>query len=155
MPPPRPLRTARDSFPSCSSSLSNAPRGTRCRNVQTLRRLHDTRLEPPHVLGDFAPIHGGPVHFDVRGRTSQVSLGFHLPCLFRWFAKFSRDERPSGSRPAFAWDDVAVGQSAQSLSAPLQGGLRFFHAPIPTMPSASLAVCLPPKRNIMGLPCFA
>ena len=29
LPPPPPLGTARESFPSCRSSLSNAPRGTR------------------------------------------------------------------------------------------------------------------------------
>src|SRR3954447_7692951 len=36
LPSPPPLRTARECFHSCSSSLSNAPLGTRLTHVQTL-----------------------------------------------------------------------------------------------------------------------
>src|SRR5712671_883219 len=46
--PPSPLRTARESFPSSSSSLANAPCGTRWCHVLLWHHLHHTRLEPPH-----------------------------------------------------------------------------------------------------------
>ncbi len=39
--------------------------------------------------------------------TSQVVLGRHLLSLLCRFSKLSRDERPDGSLPTFAWGDVA------------------------------------------------
>ncbi len=44
--------------------------------------------------------------------------------------------------------------SAQPLSLPLQRGLRFFHVPVPTPPSASLAGRFPDVGRAMGFPCF-
>ena len=44
--------------------------------------------------------------------------------------------------------------SAQPLSPPLQRSLRFFHVPVPTPPSASLAGRFPDTGRDMGLPCF-
>src|SRR6266566_7277880 len=44
--------------------------------------------------------------------------------------------------------------SAQPLSPPLQRSLRFFHVPVPTPPSASLAGRFPDAGRDMGLPCF-
>ena len=46
--PLSPLRTARESFPSSSSSLANAPCGTRWCHVLLWHHLHHTHLEPPH-----------------------------------------------------------------------------------------------------------
>ena len=142
MPPPRPLRTARDSFPSCSSSLSNAPCGTRCRNVQTLRRLHDTRLEPIRGAVGLVPIYGVPVHPLVEGCTSShAHLCRHLLCLLHRLAKLSRDERPDGSQRAFARSEKPL------LSASLQDGLRFFHPPLPATPSTSLTIGFPWRED--------
>jgi hypothetical protein len=90
LPPPRPLRTARESFPSCSSSLSNALCGTRFRTCVAFtirtwnRRTFSVWKAAPTVL----------------------LFCRHLLCLHCRFAKFSRDERPDGSLPAFAWSHV-------------------------------------------------
>jgi hypothetical protein len=70
--------------------------------------LHDTHLEPPSVLVDFLPVGGLPVYRPAGGRTSNLFLCFHLLCLLRRFAEFSRDKRPYGSLPVFTWDDVAI-----------------------------------------------
>lgn len=43
---------------------------------------------------------------------------------------------------------------AQPLSAPLQNGLRFFHTPIPAIPSACLTACFPPDEENYGLTTF-
>src|SRR2546425_11296374 len=96
--PPSPLRTARESFPSSSSSLANAPCGTRSCHVQHVlwHDLHHTRLEPPHRHP------GGEC-------TSQCRHCRHLPSLLRRLAKLSGDARPDGRQRAFARGDVARG----------------------------------------------
>ena len=43
----------------------------------------------------------------VGGRTSSADFCRHLLASLKWFARFSRDERPEGSQPAFAWGDLA------------------------------------------------
>ncbi len=53
----------------------------------------------------------------------------------------SRDERPDGSLPAFAWGEV--GFPAPSLSVPLQNSLCFFRLPLPAPLSVSLASYFP------------
>jgi hypothetical protein len=45
--------------------------------------------------------------------------------------------------------------SAQLLSSPLQGGLRFFHIPLPAFLSAFLTVRFPNVGRKSGLPCSA
>ena len=67
--------------------------------------LDDTRLEPTHILVDGRPVNGSPVHLTVGSRTSK-RVRCHLPCLLDLFAKFSRHERPNGSRLTFVRDDV-------------------------------------------------
>ena len=104
-----------------------------------LHRLHDTRLEPTHVAVSFGPVNGMPLHGRVGDRTS-CRNGCHLPCLLDRLVKFSRDERPEGSQPAFAWGDVA---EAQPLSAPLQSGVRLLPPPLPALRWARLAACFP------------
>src|SRR3989442_1415446 len=96
--PPSPLRTARESFPSSSSSLANAPCGTRSCHVQHVlwHDLHHTRLEPPH-------------RHPVGECTSQCRHCRHLPSLLKRLAKVSGDARPDGRQRAFAWSDVAHG----------------------------------------------
>lgn len=37
---------------------------------------------------------------------------------------------------------------AQLLSAPLQSGFRFFHLPLPALPSARLAACFPSSGEV-------
>jgi hypothetical protein len=80
--------------------------------------------------------------------TSQFVLGRHLLSFLSGFSKLSRDERPDGSLPAFAWGDVA---HAQPLSASLQDRLRFFRPPLPAVPSPSLAVRIPREVGLNGL----
>lgn len=61
------------------------------------------------------PIYGVPLYRFVGGCTSQpCGLDRHLLFLLNRFAKFSRDERPDGSLPAFAWGDVADSLSCSS-----------------------------------------
>src|SRR5262245_6618062 len=63
LPPPPPLRTAREGFPSCSSSLANAPRGTRLTNGSTLAMdlLMAGRMHEHAVLDRvFAPMGSPP-----------------------------------------------------------------------------------------------
>ncbi|EAN8675666.1 hypothetical protein DCT84_004673 [Salmonella enterica subsp. enterica serovar Glostrup] len=55
--------------------------------------------------------------------------------------RLSRVERPCGSLPAFAWNDVA--ETAQFLSIPLQNGIRFLRTPVPASLTAFLTVSLP------------
>jgi len=121
-----------------TAQAAQTPRGrTRCDRLSYPSQLHDTHLEPPR---GFAPIAGAPA------RTMPAVICF--PARGR-FAKLSRDERPGGSLPAFAWDDVAIwlrsrrSPKAQSLSSPLQRGLRFLRPPLPAGPSAHLAVRFP------------
>ena len=95
-PPPPPLRTARESFPSSGSSLSNAPHGTRC--------------SPPAKAENTFTIPAWYRHTCAGGRTSRANE--RLPsfaCPLKRLAKSSRDERPGGSRPAFARGDLARG----------------------------------------------
>jgi len=100
--------------------------------------LHDTDLKPAHGLMHTPPIDGVPVHEVVGDRTSVVCC--HLLCLLNPLVRCSRDERPDGSLPAFAWGDVA---EAQPLSRPLQAGVRFVRPPVPAALSAGLAACFP------------
>ena len=89
--------------------------------------LHHTRLEPPH-------------RHPVGECTSQCRHCRHLLSLLERLAKVSGDARPDGRQLACAWSDIAC---AQLLSTPLQGGLRFFHPPIPAHLSACLAARFP------------
>ena len=75
-----------------------------------LRRLHDTHLEPTNIAVNLPPINGRRTHFRVGGCTNRV-FRYHLLFLLSRFAGFSREERPEGSLPAFAWSDVAVGST--------------------------------------------
>jgi hypothetical protein len=74
-----------------------------------LRGLHDTYLESTNVSVNLPPVYSWPVHFRVGGCTNRV-FRCHLLFLLTRFAGFSREERPEGSLPAFAWSDV-VGSS--------------------------------------------
>src|SRR5262249_2917012 len=91
-----------------------------------------------HGLMNAPPIDGVPVPEIVGDRTS--TLCCHLLCLLNQLGRCSRDERPDGSRPAFASEDVA---EAQPLSRPLPAGVRFFRPPVRAGLSADLAACLP------------
>ena len=73
--------------------------------------LHDTGLKPTHGLVDSPPINGMPVQDVVGGCTSnhrrlRGCFCRHLLCLLSRLVRCSRDERPDGSLPAFAWGDV-------------------------------------------------
>src|SRR5262245_45356185 len=71
-----------------------------------LRCLHDTYLEPTDVLVNLSPVDGLPVHCRVGGCANRIICCHPLFPLSR-FAGLSREERPEGSLPAFAWSDVA------------------------------------------------
>src|SRR3972149_6183342 len=61
--------------------------------------------EPAHVPLFFADF---PRRFPfVESRTSTATRCHHLRRPLCRFARLSRDERPKGSLPAFAWGDVA------------------------------------------------
>jgi len=116
LPSPPPLRTRRASFPAARSSLSNALLGTRLADSRcwspppaSLRCLHDTHLEPTDVSVNLPP-DGWPIHFRAGGCTNRI-FRCHLLFLLSRFARFSREERPEGSLPAFAWSDVAKGST--------------------------------------------
>jgi hypothetical protein len=55
---------------------------------------------------------------------------------------------PVGSRHPFGSEMPA----GAALSAPLQGGLRFLRHRLPATPSPSLAVGIPPRWGVSGLP---
>ena len=100
MPPPPPLRTGRDSFPSCSSSIHKRP----SRDAAALASgLHDTRLEPSGRTPDLLPFEGVPAGRTPGSRTSEHFCCRHicLSPLIGW-PRFSRDGTPEGSQPAFA-----------------------------------------------------
>jgi hypothetical protein len=75
----------------------------------------------------------------------------HLLCLLSRFARLSRDERPDGRLPAFAWGDVAL-RATPILSITI--GIRFFHRPVPAHSSALLTASVPRGKRT-GLPRFA
>jgi hypothetical protein len=45
---------------------------------------------------------------------------------------------------------LRAGTNLESLSGPLQPGVRFFHHPLPAPPTASLTGCLPPSDLLKG-----
>jgi hypothetical protein len=126
-----------ESLPSHGSSLSSAPhRGTR-RDENPSSPLHGTRWQPTHRP-----------YRSAGSSTSQIVLDRHLLSFLSRFSQLSRDERPDGSLPAFAWGDVAC---APPLSVSLQDRLRFFRPPLPAAPSPSLAVRIPLEVGPNGL----
>ena len=130
------------SFPARGSSRPNAPLTGRAAivsygNFTILRR----RRHPFHL-----PVNNAGSRQQLLG----CSLVYEL--LFRCYHQLSRDERPGGSLPAFAWGDVAVWK-AQPLSASLQGGVRFLHHPLPAVPSAHLTARFL-RREDYGLTTF-
>src|SRR5262249_20527137 len=88
--PPCPLRTRRASFPAARSSLSNALIGTR--------------------LAAFTILAWSRRTFRVGGCTNGI-FRYHLLFPLSRFARFSREERPEGSLPAFAWSNFAKGST--------------------------------------------
>jgi hypothetical protein len=121
LPPPPPLRTGQISYPISGSSLSKPP----CDGVRpTLYGLHDTGLEPAHDPIGASPVNGVPVCRVVGDRTStpcrlRGRCCRHLLCLLSRLLRCSRDERPDGSLPAFAWGHVASGATPLP---PMTGG---------------------------------
>ena len=151
MPAPPPLRTARAPFDACSSSIEQRP----C-------EIRPGRLRRPTtpLTGRGCPI-GLGVNLDVTAAepaTEMTSVAAAAParivttpptdllCPLRRLADGSRPPTPEGSRPAFAWGDVAtpirpitgrpslppssftrspIGSSYGSPS--LAGGLRAYH----------------------------
>jgi len=139
LPPPRPLRTVRESLPSHGSSLSNAPHGgTRC-DEETSSPLHGTRLQPtyrPIGLREAAPA------------SSCLAVICSASCVGSPNSPVMRD--PTEVCSLSRGGDVAP-HGAQPLSVPLQGGLRFFRPPLPAVPSPSLTVRIPLEVGHNGL----
>src|SRR5712692_3438863 len=77
-----------------------------------------------------------PSFHDLVGSCTSL-LNRHLLCLLNRFASLSCDERPCGSLPAFAWDDIA---SIGSIPIP----------PITGWPSLSPHSC---THTSIGVPC--
>ena len=105
-PPPPPLRTVLAIFTAHGSSRSKRPfpLAGRAATVElNLLQLHDTDLVLPNdLLSAGAP-----------ARPKSAVICF--PAL-GWFAKFSRDERPGGILPAFAWSDLASRLVSRTLT---------------------------------------
>ena len=93
------------------------------------RCLHDTHLEPTHV----SPVEGCT--------NSLAQFCRHLLCLLCRLAKFSVKKDPMEVCP------FSRRAMLQPLSTSLQGGFRFLHLPIPTLPSVSLTVAFPLREN--------
>src|SRR5712691_11626303 len=112
--------------------------------------LHDTGLKPTHGLVDPPPINRMPVPRVVGGRTSnhlrlRGCFCRHLLCLLSRLVRYSRDERPDGSQPAFAWGPVP--RRAQPLSHLLPMGIRLLRPPLPAALSARLAARFPWREH--------
>ena len=75
-----------------------------------LLSLYDTHLQLFDIGAGFVPVDGFPI-------------------LRPKVLKFSRKERPDGSLPAFAWDNVAT-----PIRSHYRCGLRFFHPALPALP---------------------
>ena len=138
-----PLRTVLATFTAHGSSLSNAPFGTRFHHF--LCRLDNTRLQPTHILINFAPPDAMPVIY-VGNRTGFCLICRHLLVFPSQFYEFSRQLRPSGSLP------LSRRLIFQTVSASLQNGVRFLPFPIPATSSAPLTTCFPLARKITGFP---
>jgi len=73
-----------------------------------LHCLHDTRLQTTHVPVGLSPVNGVPVYRCMQARASSpCGCSLFYEFLFLRPHQVSRDERPGGSLPAFAWGDVA------------------------------------------------
>jgi hypothetical protein len=90
----------------------------------------DKQANDDVMHGDLGPVDGMPFQRRVGDCTSRRN-GCHLPCLLDRLTTFSREERPEGSLPAFAWSDVAA---AQPLAVPLQNDIRLLPPPLPAVP---------------------
>ena len=103
MPPSPPLRTVRESFDSYRSSLTNAL--CRTRFLSTLLIAFTIRACSRRTFcwaRLFAPA------FQFAGNCTSRFRFCHLLCFLSRFLKLSRDVRPRGSLPAFAWGDIAL-----------------------------------------------
>jgi site-specific DNA recombinase len=114
-----------------------------------LRCLHDTRLEPTHVLVGGTPVNVVPILGLVGSCTSRVCLYRHLLCFLNRLAMLSREDRPEGSQLAFAPDHAAtrirpitVRPSLSPSSSPRTAVGRLCSSPTP-------------EGSDTGLPCSA
>ena len=134
--PPSPLRTARESFPSSSSSLANAPCGTRsC-----------------HESGTTFTICAWSLRAVIRLESAPVSVITAVICFLSsggWPNSLVMQDQTDVS----SLSRGVMSPEAQPLSIPLQDGLRFFHPPMPARLSACLAACFP-SRETYGVPMF-
>ena len=120
------VRDTAHTFTAYGSSRYKRPLAGRS-NRTNIYCLHDTHLKPFHVPVDLLP-----VYRPGERRTSWCCHCRHLHSSLQQFIKFSRDERPGGSVPAFAWSDVAcrLGSRPSSSGAtpilPITGKLLLF-----------------------------
>jgi hypothetical protein len=134
----------------------------RCRSSPVLkdgfeRTNRTTRLEPTHLAVSFLPIDGVPVYRFVGGCTSNFvclcsRVCRHLLFLHCRFAKFSRDERPDGSRPAFAEGDVVSWLNPYSPHYRATFAFSILPDPQPHRPTLRLA--FPVARGSFGFTTF-
>jgi hypothetical protein len=102
------------------------------------------------VMMYFLPIDGMPVHQLARGRTRRDER-CHLPCLLSRLIKLSRHERPDGSQPAGAWDDIAVRRNPYPFH--YRTAFAFSIIPYPTPHRLTLRLAVPQRENV-GLTTF-
>src|SRR5687767_973776 len=96
------------SFAICRSSLSNALVGTRLRHSSASPSRYASGAD--ERFGELPASRWSADSLSCR-RLHQQNFRCHLLFLLSRFAGFSREERPEGSLPAFAWSDVAKGST--------------------------------------------
>jgi hypothetical protein len=139
LPPPAPLRTGRESFPSSGSSRCKAPRKrSRCHDgLIPACHLYDTGLQPSHPA--LSP--------SQRTHTWINPRSFAFPPV-EGFTGFLVTIDPAGSRPACAVEWL------QLLSALLPGGFGFLQRSVAPHPFNLPCGRLSPRRRDGGFTMF-
>ena len=143
---PRPLRTARETFVSSRSSLSNARCRTRFGHLQT--QAMDLTVATPLRYAPGADAQYGRMLY--QSRVDQFSGVWEAaPAATAAVICFASSVGLPSSLVTKDPMEVSLPAhgvmlpTAQPLSAPLQNGVRFFHHPLPDIPWAYLAVRCP------------
>ena len=103
MPPPPPLRTSACDFRRTRLKPLITPFGrTRCNRITQSAATSRYALDATQRFRQWA-------------HQQDIPAVICFPTL-GWFVKFSRDERPGGSLPAFAWSDVASRLGSRPLT---------------------------------------
>lgn len=125
-------------------------------------------LHGSHVALYEPPVDGDPFSWHVRGRRTGKTASGYFHAEPRVVVPTRHSASPKGELHPFGvvenddclepvqsyddyytrwkWAPFQAGTNLESLSGPLQPGIRFLHPPLPAPPRACLAVCLPLSR---------